>query len=200
MRWASAEDPWKAIEDHRERTRLAVAKHREKKAAELTVSSKPNEPDAAATAEGKTPKPKPKPNPNPEPDDAAAVDADDGGAVKRKRRTSAEVEAERIADACSIVETTWDMSSPEVQQHLLHHILRESDPVSLALALVETMDADQVRRLMVGVEEHRAQLGRKRASQKPADGRSNVAVDDPAPENEGDDDLGDIPACLDRRQ
>jgi Protein of unknown function (DUF3102) len=31
-----------------------------------------------------------------------------------------------------------------------------------------------------------------------ADGRSEVPVDDPIPENEGDD-LGDIPACLDRR-
>jgi hypothetical protein len=44
IRWAKHPDPWQAIQDHRDRTRLAVAKHRENKAAELTVSSKP-EPD-----------------------------------------------------------------------------------------------------------------------------------------------------------
>ena len=42
MRIAGAEWPEKAMADEREKTRLAVAKHREKKAAELTVGSKPN--------------------------------------------------------------------------------------------------------------------------------------------------------------
>jgi hypothetical protein len=40
MRIASAEDPEAALIGEREKTRIAVAKHREKKAVELTVSSK----------------------------------------------------------------------------------------------------------------------------------------------------------------
>ena len=44
MRIASAEDPEAALLEEREKTRLAVAKHRDKKAAELTVSSKPAKP------------------------------------------------------------------------------------------------------------------------------------------------------------
>jgi hypothetical protein len=44
----------------------------------------------------------------------------------------------------------------------------------------------------------RAIASQKRASTLPQDGRSEVPMDDPIPENEGDD-LGDIPACLDRR-
>ena len=41
-------------------------------------------------------------------------------------------------------------------------------------------------------------LIKKQASTLPQDGRSDDAVDDPTPENEGDD-IGDIPAGFDRR-
>ena len=48
-------------------------------------------------------------------------------------------------------------------------------------------------------KERWAGICRKRLATLPADGRSEMAVDDCTPENEGDYDLGDIPACLDRR-
>jgi hypothetical protein len=69
--------------------------------------------------------------------------------------------------------------------------------VSVALSLVETMDAEQVSRLIAGAEEHRAQLGRKRASTLAQDGRSEVPVDDCT--SEPSDDFPEIPSGLDRR-
>jgi hypothetical protein len=55
---------------------------------------------------------------------------------------------------------------------------------------------------MVDLDEERRTIMdglREIAGRWPQDGRSEVPVDDPTPENEGDD-LGDIPACLDRRR
>ena len=62
--------------------------------------------------------------------------------------------------ACACAERAWDEAHPEVQQHLIRHIAKQGDPVSIALSLVEQMDTDQVRRLMVGVDEYRGQLSR----------------------------------------
>ena len=61
--------------------------------------------------------------------------------------------------ACLIRKSMAD----ETRRKLFAHIAKESDPVSLALALVEMMDAQQVERLIAAAEEHRANLGRKRA-------------------------------------
>jgi hypothetical protein len=151
----------------------ALAAAKEHDISEATVKR------ALAKAEGKTPKPKKKPKSKPEVEHAQPFD--DGGddcTIERKQWIGG-------------VEAVWDAAPAEVKQHLVRHICKEADPVSLALSLVEMMDAEQVERLLVGVEEHRARLGRKRPSTLPQDGRS-------APEDEGDD-LGDIPACLDRR-
>jgi hypothetical protein len=127
-----------------------------------------------------------------------AIAKAEGKTPKPKRRTSAEVEAEHLHVCKVSMEAAWDSADPELwgydpklREHLIKHIAKESDPVSLALSLVEMMDAEQVERLIAGAEEHRAQLGRKRASQKSAD---------PNPEIEVDDDLGDIPPGLDRRR
>jgi hypothetical protein len=176
---------------------------------------------AFAKAEGRTPKPKAEPVeyetvphvPEPgwkvtatdgetvtlEPDDDDGefdVDLVDPGEPlpmpKRKPLTAAEIET-----ACACVAHKWDTSPPEVQHHLLNHIAKESDPVALAARLLEMMDSDQLRRFCVMVDQHKLNVGRKRASTLPTEPRSEVGVDDPMPENEGDD--LELPACLDRR-
>ena len=105
------------------------------------------------------------------------------GTPKPKRRTSAEVT--RDANAAIIVETEWNKMSEVMREGYLAHIVKESDPVALALSLVEMMDAQQLRRFCVMLDEYKMQRDRKRPSTLPQDRRSEVAVDDCTLENCG---------------
>jgi hypothetical protein len=101
---------------------------------------------------------------------------------KRKHRTSAEVDAEHAAERVVVFETLWDAAEEAMREKYLHHIVRESDPVSLGLAVVLMMDGKQLRRFCAALEEHKLQHG-KRASMLPRSGRSEDDRGDPNPQN-----------------
>ena len=115
---------------------------------------------AVAKADGKTPK-----QPAIESDAAATVESkrlgydpftasrggntdgdDEDAAIERKRWTSG-------------VEAVWDTATDEVKQHLVRHIIKESDPVALAARLLTMMDADQLRRFCVMAQAAHRQEG-----------------------------------------
>jgi hypothetical protein len=90
-------------------------------------------------------------------------------------RLGSEHEGERQAAADAANRTLqpmgWRLVMPdngeaepaEVSEHMVGLVLKEYDPVVLAIRCVEQMDAQQVQRLMVAVDEYKLQLGRKRA-------------------------------------
>jgi hypothetical protein len=158
MRIASAEDPEQALLDEREKTRIAVAKHREQKAAELTVSSKP-EPDEAKAKPSKV--------------EPITVTID--------------------ADLCG----EWDDSANWLScfQDCLAHQADAKPLIKTITRLREILDEWEIA-LEAALDEIDEQ---EAASTLPQDGRSEVAVDDPAQEII-DDIIGDIPPGLDRRR
>jgi hypothetical protein len=93
---------------------------------------------AIAKAEGKTPKPKAKPK------------------VDSGKRVADQLMDDMIQSCIANAEGYEPVSDLEIFWD------RASPPVSLALSLVEMMDAQQVRRLLVGVEEYQSQLARKK--------------------------------------
>jgi hypothetical protein len=94
------------------------------------------------------------PNPKPEPD--VEIEGDEPGAEPDEDDDPGGYQDGEL-------EYDWGRASPEMRQGFVRHIVKESDPVSLALTLVETMDAQQVERLLAGAEQHKMNLGRKRA-------------------------------------
>jgi hypothetical protein len=179
----AAADPspsWRGVTSDPVKT-AAVATAKEHGISKRTVER------AIAKAEGKTPKPKPKkPIEYSEPFAVNTACGQPTGITAmrvpvalldgtRKRVVTEDgIVLESVdddgGDDCTIerkqwiggVEAVWDAASTEVKQHLVRHICKEADPVSLALSLVEMMDAQQVRRLLVGVEEYQSQLARKK--------------------------------------
>jgi Protein of unknown function (DUF3102) len=130
-------------------------------------------------------------------EDEIAAETAVPGASPKKRRTSAEVKADYVKLEIFCFERRWDTCTQEIREGYLQHIVKESDPVALAARILTMMDSDQLRRFCVMVDQHKLNVGRKRASTLPTEPRSEVGVDDPMPENEGDD--LELPACLDRR-
>ena len=90
-------------------------------------------------------------------------------------------------------EDRWARASDGLRTSYMKHIIDEGYGVEVALMAVKEMDSDQVRQLLAGIEERQS----KQASTLAQDGSNEQAVDDPTPENQGDD--LELPACLDRR-
>ena len=218
LRLASAPNAEQALIEERERVRLAVAKHRAKKdaevdAARLLLTSNGVEPKRRriSAAEKKAIERHEeqqaairaawlRDHPARTPEDYEQIlDSEEPGGdgpmwLWRRAMGRASIAAEKAAwlhdhpgnplpeHMCSLTEEegaaydawleTYEqpvISVPEGTYGLglsapviLDHILKESDPVSLALSLVEMMDAQQVRRLLVGIEEYQSQLARKK--------------------------------------
>ena len=185
MEIAAADDPEQALEDERERVRKAVAKNREKTKAELEaarmlVTSKPKaddeptkpEPTKPSESSGGEPPPEPEPDPI-EPENYVSEYLISANAATRMARDCLKIVNEREASVKRRTQKYKDDTG-------------------------EILDAaDAARRAWQEV--YNRVMAEKLASTLPQDGRSEVPMDDCTTENEGDD-LGDIPAGLDRRR
>jgi hypothetical protein len=107
---------------------------------------------AIAKAEGKTPKTKAER----EEINAKSKATREANWETRRQEDLLEIRnPEILTEHVSALTEAWCDSGPEQHDHLLQHILKESDPVVLAIAAVESMDAEQLRRFAVAFDQHK---------------------------------------------
>jgi hypothetical protein len=143
-----------------------------------------------AKAEGKTPKPKP----TELDDDWEAWDA------ARKERV-----ANRKADAEATRKANREYFEPRYGTKFAQ---KEDLRLAKVLAMLSSAHegerqnaADAANKILEPMGWQLVKVEKKRASTLPQDGRSEVVMDDPAPElASAIDDVGEIPPCLDRRR